>query len=90
MYELHFEFVLVSFRQSVSMHANSSWDGCQLTEETRLKRSEYVINSLSSILDEPEGNTDGQGIQREVNIVMKTPAVKATREYHVCCHWINA
>lgn len=28
-------------------------------------------------VDEPEGNTDGQ---REVNVVMKTPAVKATRK----------
>uniref|UniRef100_A0A671RDL7 Formin-binding protein 4-like n=1 Tax=Sinocyclocheilus anshuiensis TaxID=1608454 RepID=A0A671RDL7_9TELE len=31
--------------------------------------------------DEPEGNTDGQ---REVNVVMKTPAVKATRNLSVC------
>lgn len=29
--------------------------------------------------DEPEGNTDGQGIPKEVNIVMKAPAVKATQ-----------
>ncbi|XP_051545383.1 formin-binding protein 4-like [Myxocyprinus asiaticus] len=29
--------------------------------------------------DEPEGNTDGQGIPREVNLGMKTPAVKATQ-----------
>ncbi len=31
------------------------------------------------LVDEPEGNTDGQ---REVNVVMKTPAVKATRKLY--------
>lgn len=31
------------------------------------------------VVDEPEGNTDGQ---REVNVVMKTPAVKATRKLY--------
>ncbi|XP_051979232.1 formin-binding protein 4-like isoform X1 [Xyrauchen texanus] len=29
--------------------------------------------------DEPEGNTDGQGIPREVNMLMNTPAMKATQ-----------
>jgi len=38
-----------------------------------------VTNWLFPIVDEPEGNTDGQ---REVNVVMKTPAVKATRKLY--------
>ncbi|XP_026874173.1 formin-binding protein 4 isoform X1 [Electrophorus electricus] len=44
---------------------------------TGVVRGEEALGSGSE--EEPEGNADGQGIHREVNIEMKTPAVKATQ-----------